>query len=630
MNLLKFQFAFLFAFMLSSSLLAQNWSPFKDSPQEYLRKGNPEEALRMMKSNPKWISLGDGKGFTPLHYAVSLGNRELVEWLLDNGADVNAAANKNQSISYSASLSRANEILQKPHGDTALIFAKTPEMAKFLLERGADINAVNAHGETPLFLTQSLEVAKHLIANLPNLDQKDNFGQTALQSISKSIDDDDQRTNGLNKDEYRRVRSAIAYALIEAGANYDLDSAIYLGDMAQVKRSYRKGDKDEYSDALKTAVSAGQAEICRYLFDLEAIDFSKPLDGYDSLFYCTLRHPKVLKLFIENGAEVNSEIQLSGGMSGMHIIAFNALVVHHAVNINAPPESIKLLLDAGADPFDECEGIGGMDDDKEDLVSPMDVACFHSGFYDNSETILALVSHPKFQMDEKRERQELFDRYLFMFPVMEKSHELVTTLIEKGANPLIKFKGFSTLQANWLSYELIGGKDTAELNQGCFNIAKLLIENGLKQDLITSVMFGDHVSVKNLLAEGERLKEENQFIAIGICIKERRPKILLGLLESGIKIEEGPLVWAATMGQENIVEMLLDHGADVNENDRFFGTPLHRAVMSGHTDIIKLLLKNGADLEAKDGKGKTPIEACDNAERRIEFQKIIDSVGSGN
>ncbi|WP_148618653.1 ankyrin repeat domain-containing protein [Mariniblastus fucicola] len=608
-----------------SELRAQTWHPFEGSPQEFLQKGQPEEALRIMMSNPKWISLGDSRGRTPLHYAAKLNLPDVAKWLLENGADVNAAAKKNTSLTYSGTRSRVQEILKRPYGETALMFARTREMAKLLLDRGADINAVNELGETPLFLTQSPEVAKYLIANVSDLELKDNFGQTALQSVTKSIENGRFRVDEEDRKAYWRRRSEIAFELIKAGAECDIESAICLGDLVQVKRKYRPGPNNEYSFALKTAVRVGQVEIFKYLLAEESIDFNKPKLGYDSLFHHALKHPAIVKLFIENGADVNATLGLSGGMSGMHIIGLKALVIHHAVNVSAPPASIKLILDAGADPFDQCESINGLRDGESDLVTPIDVAFWHSAFGDNSEIVLALIGHEKFQIDEKGQRQELFDRYLFQCFGMEKSTDLVKIMIDKGANPKARFNGFSALQANWLSYELIGGKRVAATNQSCFDVANLLIEKGLKQDLETSVMFGDLQAVERLLAQGERLKDDCHYNAIGICIKERRPEMLQCLLESGVKIEEGPLAWAAAMGQRQIVEMLLQHGADVNEHDRFFGTPLHRAVRVGHTDIVKLLLENGADPEVKDGKGKTALQVCDDPKRRVEIQTIFET-----
>ncbi|XP_068698924.1 GA-binding protein subunit beta-1-like [Montipora foliosa] len=51
-----------------------------------------------------------------------------------------------------------------------------------------------------------------------------------------------------------------------------------------------------------------------------------------------------------------------------------------------------------------------------------------------------------------------------------------------------------------------------------------------------------------------------------------------------------PLHLACGYGQESIVKLLLEHGADVNAIDRFQFTPLHKAERRNHHSIVKLLL----------------------------------------
>ena len=40
----------------------------------------------------------------------------------------------------------------------------------------------------------------------------------------------------------------------------------------------------------------------------------------------------------------------------------------------------------------------------------------------------------------------------------------------------------------------------------------------------------------------------------------------------------------------------------------FLSTPLHRAVCAGHNEITELLIAKGADVNAKDNLGDTPID----------------------
>ncbi|KAA0173052.1 hypothetical protein FNF27_05402 [Cafeteria roenbergensis] len=71
------------------------------------------------------------------------------------------------------------------------------------------------------------------------------------------------------------------------------------------------------------------------------------------------------------------------------------------------------------------------------------------------------------------------------------------------------------------------------------------------------------------------------------------------------------LVWAASEGHTDTVELLLDCGADPEAKDRYGATALVRAAWRGHTDTVELLLDCGADPEAKDRYGRTaPVWAA--------------------
>ena len=86
-------------------------------------------------------------------------------------------------------------------------------------------------------------------------------------------------------------------------------------------------------------------------------------------------------------------------------------------------------------------------------------------------------------------------------------------------------------------------------------------------------------------------------------------------LESGtdanqpISDERGgyPLHFAVNSGVE-IIQMLIDYGADMNVKDAKGRTPLH-IVATGRPSIEKmeLLIEHGADVNAVDDEGKTPL-----------------------
>ena len=71
-----------------------------------------------------------------------------------------------------------------------------------------------------------------------------------------------------------------------------------------------------------------------------------------------------------------------------------------------------------------------------------------------------------------------------------------------------------------------------------------------------------------------------------------------------------PLSWAALEGRSEIVELLIEAGADVNEVNRDGATPLHTAAFMGRFKVAQLLLDNGADVGAKTHYGDTPLDSA--------------------
>src|SRR6478735_2349027 len=68
-----------------------------------------------------------------------------------------------------------------------------------------------------------------------------------------------------------------------------------------------------------------------------------------------------------------------------------------------------------------------------------------------------------------------------------------------------------------------------------------------------------------------------------------------------------PLFYAARNGDEAIVDLLLDHGADVNFLSDEKRTALHIATLEGHIMVMKMLIEADADVTLKDANGRTAL-----------------------
>lgn len=71
------------------------------------------------------------------------------------------------------------------------------------------------------------------------------------------------------------------------------------------------------------------------------------------------------------------------------------------------------------------------------------------------------------------------------------------------------------------------------------------------------------------------------------------------------KNQETPVHIAATFGHENLIQLLLDGGANVNAIDKDQDTHLHNAALFGYKNVIRVLLDSGAVSSAVDSFRQT-------------------------
>ena len=91
-----------------------------------------------------------------------------------------------------------------------------------------------------------------------------------------------------------------------------------------------------------------------------------------------------------------------------------------------------------------------------------------------------------------------------------------------------------------------------------------------------------------------------------------------------------PLHNAAVYGQKDFVELLIANGADVNATKGAGGTALHSAANFGHKEVVELLITTGADVNAKEEDGRTPLDSSerdfedDSPEDKTKKKEIAD------
>ena len=159
--------------------------------------------------------------------------------------------------------------------------------------------------------------------------------------------------------------------------------------------------------------------------------------------------------------------------------------------------------------------------------------------------------------------------------------------------------------------------------RGCFGVGSDITP------LQEAVLDGQVETVKKLVAQGKSLEATDSdgntvlywalvedTCGVDTCeMSAQQQEIVDLLLDNGAQVsvtnewQETPLHFAAGVnGSQEVLRNMLNRGANVNARDAVEMTPLHWAVTYGIDDNIEILLNRGADMNAKDADGYTPLD----------------------
>jgi ankyrin repeat protein/L-ascorbate metabolism protein UlaG (beta-lactamase superfamily) len=349
--------------------------------------GELESVRALVSADATQLEARNERNEMPIHVAAAGGHTDVVRFLLDGGAAVDAGDNENSTAL-----------------DVAAIFGHL-ELARFLVERGADPRHSDDNGMTPLHFAcynGNADIGRYLIEQGADVRATTNSGSTPLHGAGYdgSIDcielllDGGALVDARNAAGFTPVLSASAGTagadavarLVEGGAdvhdrNYNGESALMfaarMGKPDVVEYLLEAGASitarnDAGWTALLNATEGGNVEAVTLLLDGGADPNSHDAYGRRVLWWAALRgHTDVVRLLIERGADVNaeppdgmtalmralsqghfevSELLLDGGVDVNAADPDMGRTALHAAALHGWPDFVELLLAKGADP----------------------------------------------------------------------------------------------------------------------------------------------------------------------------------------------------------------------------------------------------------------------------------------
>jgi ankyrin repeat protein len=518
-------------------------------------------------------------GWTPLHLASRNGHLYIVQDLLVHGADPNDQ----------------NKDLWTSLHDSALNAGPFKfEIVQLLVRHGAALDKTNADHETPLHVASrcsgNVKIARFLVEKGANTVSRDRDGDTPLHNAS--------RFGNLE------IVQILLGGRVDVNArNSDGETPLNLvsshGNIAVARLLLEHGanvtcrDKQGWTP-LHTAARYGHLDIARLLVKLGIAVEVRNVDGNTPLTLSAMSgHVEVSRFLIEQRASV-------------HSVSADGWTALHFVSRFGHADVMQLLLDHGADVHVH----------KADLWAPLHLASAN-GYLKVSELLIASGAHVDVFNGEHETPLELAsgNGELEVARLLVKSGANVDSQDREGWTPLhsAAWNGhFSLVQ---MLHE--SGADI-EIRDSNGRTPLDLAFEGEKSD-VTKFLSSVHTAsaIRLQLEDSLPTVEEEPQLPVEHTLhkatKTGRLDVIQRLLDGGADVSgldsalRTPLDLASKYGELEIAEILVQYGAEVNTRDYFGRTPLLKATLNGHFHVVRFLLDRGADINAKEREGLTPL-----------------------
>ncbi|CAC5383297.1 unnamed protein product [Mytilus coruscus] len=246
-------------------------------------------------------------------------------------------------------------------------------------------------------------------------------------------------------------------------------------------------------------------------------------------------------------------------------------------------------------------------------------------YYGHTQLLEEIVNHVR---DHNESTDEVFDSHiedqarLLVLAVYNGDPHLIEQMLKyvkkESINATPMYDSDDYLNAN---YHRTLSPLTAACQFDNLRIIELLVQSGACVNLIDyNYMFPLYVASKNgkykivkyLVQNGANV---NKSEALSIATMYEYFDVVNCLVQAGADVNMiglcnmTPIFQATLFGYTEIVRFLVENGADVNICDDNNKSPLFAASEQGHSDIVLYLIKNGGDVNMCDDQGKSPFLA---------------------